>query len=205
VRKNIKLVLFDLDGVIFDTKTNMKMSWQKVQKVFNIKNSFNSYFKHIGLPFHVILKKLRIKGKINKINETYRKESIKKINNIKLYPGVKKTLEALNKRKIKLGIVTSKDRIRTLRLIKKFKVKISLVVSPSKKLRGKPYPDQLLKAMKISKINSSKTIYVGDMFVDYKAAKNSSIGFVHTRYGYGKKKSLYKYSIGKFKDLSKII
>jgi HAD superfamily hydrolase (TIGR01549 family) len=205
VNKNIKLILLDLDGVIIDSKKNMQMSWNKVRKVFKLKVPFNSYFKHIGLPFETILKRLLIKKNLNKISKTYQNESIRHFNKIKLYPGVAKTLKDLIKRKIKLGIVTSKDKDRTLKLIKKFKINIKLIVSPSKGLRGKPYPDQLLKAMKMLKTNSSNTIYVGDMLVDYRAAKNSGINFIHSKYGYGKKKILYKYSIKQFKDLSKII
>ena len=140
------------------------------------------------MPFETILKRLHIKKNLNKISKTYQNESIRHFNKIKLYPGVAKTLKDLIKRKIKLGIVTSKDKDRTLKLIKKFKINIKLIVSPSKGLRGKPYPDQLLKAMKMSKTNSSNTIYVSDMLVDYKAAKNSGINFIHSRYGYGKKK-----------------
>ena len=116
--KNIKLVLLDLDGVILDTKENMKLSWNKVKKDFKLKNSFNDYSKYIGMPFDKILKKLLIKKDFNKIRKTYQNESIRQVNKIKLYHGVIKTLKNLNKRKITLGVVTSKDKFRTLKLIK---------------------------------------------------------------------------------------
>ena len=203
--KNIKLVLFDLDGVILNTKKNMEMSWNKVQKDFKLKNSFNDYSKYIGLPFDKILKKLLIKKDFNKIRKTYQNESIRQFGKIKLYKGVRKTLKKLNKRKITLGVVTSKDKFRTLKLIKKFKINIKLIVSPSKKLRGKPFPDQLLKATKMAKTNPINAIYVGDMLVDYKAAKSSNINFIHAKYGYGKRYNFYKHTINQFKDLPKII
>ena len=71
--KNIKLVLLDLDGVMFDTKKNMHISWMKVQKEFNIKKNFNSYFKFIGMPFTKILKKLSINNHLNEIHAVYQK------------------------------------------------------------------------------------------------------------------------------------
>jgi len=205
VIKNIRLVLLDLDGVMFDTKKNMQMSWSKVQKDFELKNTFNDYFKHIGIPFNKILKKIFIKKDFNKIHKAYQNESIRQSRKIKLYRGVRETLKNLNKRKITLGVVTSKDKFRTLKLIKKFKIDIKIIVTPSKKLRGKPFPDQLLKAIKIAKTNVSNAIYVGDMLVDYKAAKKSNINFVHTKYGYGKSYNFYKHTISQFKDLLKII
>jgi len=205
VIKNIRLVLLDLDGVMLDTKKNMQMSWSKVQKDFELKNTFNDYFKHIGIPFNKILKKIFIKKDFNKIHKAYQNESIRQSRKIKLYRGVRETLKNLNKRKITLGVVTSKDKFRTLKLIKKFKIDIKIIVTPSKKLRGKPFPDQLLKAIKIAKTNVSNAIYVGDMLVDYKAAKKSNINFVHTKYGYGKSYNFYKHTISQFKDLLKII
>ena len=205
MKKNTKLVLLDLDGVIVNTKVNMQMAWSKVQKNFDLEIPFNEYFKNIGLPFKVILKKISIKKNLTKIEKVYREESIKQFNKIKLYSEIHKTLRKLKKKQIIVGVVTSKDRIRTIKLIKKFKINIKLIVTPSKKLRGKPFPDQLLKAIKIAKLNRINTIYVGDMLVDYKAAKNAKINFVHAKYGYGKKYIYYKRSIKKFKDLLKII
>ena len=122
-----------------------------------------------------------------------------------MYKGVKQTLRKLDKKKIIVGVVTSKDKFRTLKLIKKFRLNIKYIVSPSKQLRGKPFPDQLLTAIKLAKISYSKTIYLGDMLVDYKAAKNSKINFIHAKYGYGKNYSYYKYSINKFNDLIKFL
>jgi len=37
VKNNNKLILFDLDGVLFNTKSNMEESWEKVRVNFNIK------------------------------------------------------------------------------------------------------------------------------------------------------------------------
>ena len=55
-----KLIIFDLDGVIIDSKENMRVSWKAVNKSLNLKISFKRYFDKIGMPFEDILKKLRI-------------------------------------------------------------------------------------------------------------------------------------------------
>ena len=205
VKKKIKLILLDLDGVLVDTKKNMNLSWNKVQKDFKISVSFKSYFQYVGMPFEKILKKLLIKKNINKIYNTYKAESVRNFNKIKLYTGVKKTLLNIPKKKVKLGIVTSKDKNRTKKLLKKFKINIRLIVSPSKSMKGKPHPDQILKAIKISREKPSETLYVGDMLVDYKAAKSSGVSYIHAKYGYGKNNALYKKSITKFNDLLKFL
>ena len=104
-----------------------------------------------------------------------------------------------------MGIVTSKDRSRTLKILNKFKIDIKNVVTPSKKLRGKPYPDQLKMAIRKSKSRNKNTIYVGDMIVDFKSAQNARVKFVYASYGYGKFKKKYKFKINKFSELIKII
>ena len=194
-----------MDGVLVNTKRNMNLSWQKVQEKFKLNTPFKNYFKYIGIPFEKILRKLFIKNNISKIKKIYNSESLKRSNVVTLYPGVKKTLKKLKKNKIKIGIVTSKDKKRTKKLVKKFQMKRKLIVSPSRELKGKPNPDQLIKAIRLSKVNSSGVIYVGDMLVDYKAAMKAKINYVHANYGYSKKLSYYKHSIRKLEDLLKII
>ena len=49
--KKFKTIIFDLDGVLIDTKENMRLSWEQVRKKLNINQKFDDYFKNIGLPF----------------------------------------------------------------------------------------------------------------------------------------------------------
>ena len=52
-----KLLIFDLDGVLIDSKDNMKLAWTEVQKKYFLNNiAFENYFKEIGRPFIEILK-----------------------------------------------------------------------------------------------------------------------------------------------------
>jgi len=201
--KNIKLILLDLDGVIIDSKLNMKKSWQKVRKETEIKVKFEEYFKYIGMPFKKILLKLKIKKNLDLIENIYSKESLKNIDNIKLYPKIKNTLKLLKEKKYKIGIVTSKDKKRTKIILKKLNLKFKHVVSPEKKLRGKPFPDQINKAIKLFKSKKSETIYIGDMLCDAKTAKNARVRYVHAKWGYGK--SIAKITLKEPLSLVKII
>ena len=42
--KDKNLYLFDLDGVIIDSKKNMKISWNSVNKNYSLKIPFKKYF-----------------------------------------------------------------------------------------------------------------------------------------------------------------
>ena len=60
---NVKLVLFDLDGVLIESRENMEVSWSAVQSAFGIDIPFEDYFKNIGRPFNDILKLIGVKTK----------------------------------------------------------------------------------------------------------------------------------------------
>tara|TARA_B100000780_G_C20960649_1_gene383441 strand:+ start:12 stop:635 length:624 start_codon:yes stop_codon:yes gene_type:complete len=194
-----KIILFDLDGVLIDSKKNMLKAWKKVQKKHGIEIKFKKYFENIGLPFQDILKKIKIKKNIKEIEKTYKEESFKNLKKIKIFPGVIVFLRYLIKNKIKIGIVTSKDKERTLIIIKKLKVNFNIVVCPSKNLRGKPYPDQINKALKKFSENKKYACYVGDTKVDSIAAKRAGIDFIFASYGYGTGK--YKVKINRLSYL----
>jgi len=199
-----KLIIFDVDGVLFDSKKNMSNSWKKVKKKFKLKKSFNSYFSYVGLPFSKILFNLRIKDNLREIERLYKNESLKLLNQITLYPNVKETITNLRKN-YKLAIVTSKDITRTKILLKKNKIPIQVVISPNKTLRGKPHADPILKAIKKSKVKKNDSIYIGDTMIDYKCAINSGIRYIHAKYGYSQVRISSKYVISKFNSLPRML
>ena len=94
-----KLVIFDLDGVIFDSKENMRLSWNDVNRKLNLGIKFNDYFSKIGKPFETILYELKVNKKnIPKAKKIYRYSSINHFNKIKVYPSAIPTIRLLKKK-----------------------------------------------------------------------------------------------------------
>ena len=203
--KKFNTIIFDLDGVLIDSKENMRASWEHVRKKLSVKQKFDNYFKHIGLPFDKILKNIGIKKNIIKITKLYKNQSITNLDKLKMMPGAIQTIKKLNKKNVKVAIVTSKDNERTKLIVKKLKIPIKVLISPRQNLRGKPYPDQLDLAIKNLKSDKKKACYIGDMNVDYIAAKNSKISFVFAKYGYQKLKKKYKIIIRRPIEILKFI
>lgn len=205
LEKNInhKMIIFDLDGVLINSKENMRLSWNQVMLKHGIKQDFNEYFKYVGLPFFKILKKLKIKDNLKIIKKTYDQNSIRFINKIKLYPYVKKTLIKL-KRYNSISLVTSKDLKRTKKILNSFSLKFDFVYSATESGMGKPNPFQIKKILDYSKISKKNTYYIGDMYVDYLTSKNAKINFIFASYGYGRNYNIYKFKIKNMKDLNKI-
>ena len=51
-----KAYIFDLDGVLIDSKHMMSQAWQMCELEHKLEQPFSEYFKHIGMPFKDILK-----------------------------------------------------------------------------------------------------------------------------------------------------
>lgn len=183
-KNRLKVVIFDLDGVLIDSKKNMEISWSQTIQKFKLKNNFEEYFKHIGKPFKEILISLKIKKNFLEIENYFSKVSKKYTNKIKVYNGVYKIIKFLKKKKIKIGIFTSKNRERTLKFLKKFDIKVDFVQCPQNNYRGKPHPDLLLKILKDNMISSKDCLYIGDTKSDFQAAKRARIKFILATYGY---------------------
>ena len=202
--KDKTLYLFDLDGVIIDSKENMELSWNSVNKKYKLNISFEKYFSLIGRDFKEILKILKIKNKnLASIEKSFKNSSIKYFDKYKLFPKVRIVLNSLIKKKIKIGIVTSKDCVRTKKILKKFSLKFNEVRCSNGMLSGKPKPDKILSILNKLNISKVNTVYVGDMMVDKKTAKNAGVEYIHAQYGYSPKEITHKNTIHSFNELIK--
>ena len=180
----MKAYIFDLDGVLIDSKKMMSHAWTKCQLEHNLDQPFSEYFKHIGKPFRDIMKELGIKNS-DAVKNTYDKASMQLMDEfLVFYPGVEDTLNKL-KKGYKIAVVTSKTAERTKVILEKLDVEFDYIVSPKKGLRGKPAPDQILWCLAMINTDPKDAIYVGDMQVDYDASQRAGTGFIHATYGYG--------------------
>ena len=93
----------------------------------------------------------------------------------------------LREKKIKVAIITSKIRKNTENICIKFNIKPDYIICADDVKYGKPNPESGIKLLKISKIESSKIVYIGDMLVDNIFALNCKFDFIYANYGYEKK------------------
>ncbi|HVJ46399.1 MAG TPA: HAD-IA family hydrolase [Luteolibacter sp.] len=180
-----KLILFDLDGVLLDSRTNMEHAWAAVRKKTGITVPFENYFALIGRPFRDILDRIGLKENQAAIEQAYMAASLYFLSNASFYEGTKEALQELAAGGRKLGIVTSKDAVRTKAVIEQLGVEFSTIQCPTKPFRGKPAPDHLLLAMAESGEDPADTVYIGDMDTDYRAAVRAGIDYIHASWGYG--------------------
>ena len=197
---NKKLIIFDLDGVIINSKKNMFLAWSSVRYELKTKISFKKYFTFIGLPFYQILNKINFEKNYEKAHFFYNKAAIKNQDKIKLYPGAKKIVNELYKKRT-ICLVTSKSKIRTKKILKKFNLKFNYIFCPEDFTPFKPNPKIIINLKNELNLNLSEIVYIGDMPIDQKFAKRAGVDFIHASYGYGKQVKL-KNRIHDLKELN---
>jgi phosphoglycolate phosphatase len=177
-------IVFDLDGVLIDSKECMRRCWLSVKQKINSDITFETYFQHIGKPFKNILFEIGVpESKWSEAETVYFETQVTFSNIIKPFEGVDYMLNELSKSYV-LGVVTSKSSKTTGIILKQFGWKFSSVVTPENCGRGKPYPDPLLYFSAFEQIEPSRCVYIGDMTVDRDAAEGAGFDFVRAEWGY---------------------
>ena len=200
-----KILIFDLDGVIIDSKKNMQISWSEVQKKFFLNHiSFETCFKNIGKPFYEILKSIGLKNNFSSISKVYQNTSLKNQEEITYYKNTIEVLKEFKKKNFVLSILTSKDVKRTKNFLKNNLSLFKYIQCDDKRSKGKPYPDKIYKIIKLLNVQKEDCVYIGDTYIDYLTAKNSGIDFVFASWGYGKNLN-YKYKCRSIRDLKKLL
>lgn len=199
--KKSKVYIFDLDGVLINSIPNMNYAFRNACKDFNKKLNFSDYKKFLGLPFEEIMKNIKFDGNIEKFKKKYNKYSIEKIDKLKINSKLLKELIKL-KNFFFLTIFTSKDRARTNKIIKKYKL-FDFIVSSDDVSKGKPHPEGINIIKKKFK-HSTEFVFFGDSKYDYFASLKAKVKYVHVSWGYEKLENHKNQKINKIKKFSEI-
>lgn len=177
---NIEGILFDFDGVLFDTEPLWFKASINTLKKLKINYNKKIYYKHtIGVESNIVFQKLLNKkiydSKIKEINKVYAKE-LKKIFSKKIKP-VPHLINFLKNSNIPRGIVSNSNKSYINDLLHRSNLNIyfnkKYIVSCRNYL--KPKPDGYQKGMQLLKINPNKILVIEDSETGIKAAKKAKI------------------------------
>jgi len=107
-----------------------------------------------------------------------------------LFPYVKDILSFIKKRKIKIGIITTKKRDEAKVILKGYELFYDILVSQDDVKKRKPDPEPVLKACYELRLKPEDCIFVGDHPFDMIAAKHAGCLAVGVLTGWGKKHNL---------------
>ncbi len=194
---SIKAVLFDFDGTFGDTAPDLVNT---ANYIFNkhkkdpIDFSSGRQIASDGVKAFLDKRFDESKDDYKSLFDQFLNYYDQHLNdNFKLFEGIKKLIDYLDKKEISWGIVTNKSRRLTEKLLKFNDLynQCSVLVCGDDGLKPKPYPDTLLHALKSLGIKCHEALYLGDGYRDIQAAKNANITSILVTYGYLKEEDKY--------------
>lgn len=205
--KELKAVIFDLDGVIADTARFHYQAWKKLASEIgiNLTYEFNENLKGVGrmesldLILTLTEKNYSNEEKIGLANKKnrYYLEFVDRMTPSDLLPGVVKCFEVIKDNNIKIVLASASKN--SLDVIKRLEIKnyFDYVVSSKDISKSKPNPEIFIKAAKGIKVATRNCVGVEDSIAGILAIIACNMFSV----GIGNKKNLYPADIC-IKDLT---
>jgi 3-amino-5-hydroxybenzoic acid synthesis related protein len=188
-----KGVLFDFDGVLINSLTTMRVSFEAayqdyygdsdVPECVDFELLFEEYRKHLGKGFPEIMQAMGLSVELMPL---FVQHSRYLARYIRVYSGVSAMLAALTNEGWTLGIATGKDHARTCELLNQLKLQdfFSVVLGFDSVAAPKPAPDMVHTFQSRTGIPLEHLIMVGDAPSDLQCAKNAGCRSVAALWGY---------------------
>lgn len=108
------------------------------------------------------------------------------------YPGIEKTLCALQARGEKLAVLSNKYQEATEKIVSHFFPKISFVavLGQQENVPTKPNPTAVEKILRLTNIPKEQCVYVGDSDVDMQTARNAGVCACAVTWGFRSRETL---------------
>lgn len=181
-----KLVIFDMDGLIFDTEKFYYDSWFSFTDEYNFTYNLEKRKKLAGLNGpaikEIIAKELGSATKASELRkklDDYRLEYLKNLTDDLKKEGLIELLDFLKANNIMAVVASSSSREKIEYLLKNQKVDhyFSYLVSGHEIENGKPNPDIFLQALDQSGFDKNEALILEDSHNGYLAAKASGIDY----------------------------
>lgn len=188
-----KLVVFDLDGTLADTLSDLAVSMNEALKNNNeAPHDVECYNKFVGNGIYNLVKRvLRDKGddevlckKVKAFFDDYYPKHL--CDNTVSYEGIPELLKELRALSIKTAVNSNKPHIFVPKILKTLFPEHSFDVAWGNKeeFERKPSPQALEAIIKMSGVSNDETLYVGDSDVDVFTAHNAGVRVCGVSWGF---------------------
>lgn len=180
---NIELVIFDMDGLMFDTETVSREAWKIAGEKVNMPVDDELFSEFLGTNSKYITNLL-----INKFGEkSPYKELISErnimadklidMNGLRVKKGLKELLAYLKENNIKRAVATSTSRARALKLLTLGEVvnEFDYIICGDEVTKSKPDPEIFLKVAEKLNVLPENCIVLEDSRFGVYAAKNAGM------------------------------
>ena len=183
MERDIKLVIFDFDGTLADTKENIILNFQMTMKELGVEiKSRQECAATIGLTLEDAFKVLypgMAAEKYILLRDTYRRifKENRKILVPGLFPEVMETLEELRRRGYLMSIASSRQSPSLQSFLEDMKIAhlFEYAVGGDNVEHPKPAPDAVLQILRHYNLSAEEAFVVGDMPFDINMATNAGV------------------------------
>ena len=205
--RKIDTIIFDLDGTLLNTLTDLanSVNYAMERQGFPV-HSEEAVRQMVGNGIYVLMEQAVPRGRecpafdacLKDFREHY--EAHKK-DFTKPFPGVMEFLEKADKAGYKMAVVSNKFDLAVKGLCRDFFYPyITTAIGESSQIARKPAPDTVFAAMQKLHSAPEHCVYVGDSDVDLATAKNAGISCISVSWGFRSREFLLSHGASTIAD-----
>lgn len=194
-----KLVIFDLDGTLLNSITDLGIAANYALEKNGYKiHPIETYVNFVGNGVRKLIERAMPEEERSKVIvdsllvDFKRYYSVHKTDNTKLYEGISGLVTDLNEMGVKMAIASNKYQEATEGIINHFFPDIAFAAIEGQKpdFPTKPDPSVIFSILGIAEIKKCETLYVGDSGVDMETAWRACVDSVGVTWGFRKENEL---------------
>jgi haloacid dehalogenase superfamily, subfamily IA, variant 1 with third motif having Dx(3-4)D or Dx(3-4)E len=182
---NFTHIVFDIDGTLLDSESAVLFSLRDIIEE-NQKRTvgLDELRFSLGIPGTDALKRLGFDDP-EYFNTLWEKKFRDYYGLMRIFDGIKGTLEKLKAKDIMLGIITSKNRREYRNDFVPFGLAgyFDTVVCAEDSVKHKPFPEPMEKFLELSGAAPEQVLYIGDTLYDLQCAKGAGVKFALAKWG----------------------
>ncbi|MBF0483864.1 MAG: HAD family hydrolase [Candidatus Omnitrophica bacterium] len=175
----IKLVIFDLDGTVFDAYKAVCKSLNYALAKFGYSElTLEQVKRSVGHGERNLLLKFVSEDKVDEVQSLYREYGADHFTElVTLLPAAKETLEWLHKQGYKVAVATNRPGWSARMVLDILKIAdwFDYIVCGDEVLNVKPDPEIVFKILDHFKLFKEEAIFVGDMDLDIQTGKSAGV------------------------------
>jgi phosphoglycolate phosphatase len=196
---NYDTYIFDLDGTLLDSLTDLAISCNYALRINNMpERTIDEVRCFVGNGVKKLMERAIPNGLQNPAFEkTYadfrQHYLVHNLDNTKPYPGIIPLLKRLHSEGKNIAVVSNKFYAATQDLVKHFFGEyITVAIGERENIRKKPAPDTVFEALRQLNASPAGAVYIGDSDVDVMTARNCNIPCISVLWGFRTKEFLIK-------------
>ena len=191
--KNKSAILFDMDGVLYDSMPNHSMAWSQAMERFGMHMTPHDVYLNEGATGHDTVVRISLRDRGYEASEKeiddiygYKAQLFRSMPEARVMPGSQEVFRKAAAAGLKILIVTGsgqKNLIERVQRDYEGYITRDRMVTAFEVKRGKPYPDPYLKGLQIAGVPASEAVVVENAPLGIRAAVAAGIDTIAVNTG----------------------